>query len=204
MARRLVAPTAALALGLGLAGCPGDASTQPTPPPASPSPTGGDAASADTPTPAPSPFDRDSLETRWADAEVGDWASYKIHVPREMNFRFEVTEVGERTVTVKQTDLDSGEVRQTREVDLAEEEERLQDPRELGGMTEDPKTETMDFGGEPLEVLVIKRKGAGSTIESWLTEAGPPPFMDSVGWTIVKSLKDGSLNYELLEFGSAE
>lgn len=192
------------ALAACLLGCPPEATT--APPAASPEASApAETTPATTPVAAPSraPFDRETAETPWADAKVGDWCEYKMFQPKEMTMRVEVVEVGDDTLVWKRA-ID-GSDRGTETVDLAEEEERYQDPRSLDAIDGEPEEKTIEIGGKELKVLIVKRKAPnGAQTESWVTRDLPPIMTQAGGWASVKAFRDGELMQELIDFGSAE
>ena len=191
---------------LALVGCPSDDSSDPY---TAPEPTA-PAVTEPIPAPPPKPFKRDELKTPWALAKVGDWALYAMNFgASEKKFRFEITKVEERTVEYVRKDGDSGQVMGGAEVvDLAQEDERYKDPMTYDGLAQDkdgneikPTPQEVEVAGKKLTVLVIKRAmpGRGST-ELWMCEQEIRPFMQSA----IKTMKDGVVGAELIDFGYGE
>jgi len=154
------------------------------------------------PTPEPEPFDRATAKTPWVDAKVGDYCVYKLLQPDEMEMRCEVVEVGESTVTWKRAI--NGQDRGNVVVDLADAEKRYQEPTSLDALDGEPEKQTLEVGGKSLEILIVKRSTSMGSTESWVTRGLPPFMIAAGGWAGVKSLKDGELMQELIEFGKAE
>jgi len=186
-----------------LTGCPGESSAVKAP--AEATAQAAPTAPAKTPVKAPEPakpFVREELKTPWKLAKKGDWAVYTMHLPSgDKTFRFEVTDVAERTVTFVRSDPKTGKSYGEETVDLAKEDERYTDPRSYDALDGEPTTQPYELKGKQLEVLVVKRKkeGFGST-ELWLAEQDVRPFMQCA----VKSLKNDKLESELVDFGSAD
>jgi hypothetical protein len=194
-----------VALAACLLGCPPEATTQPAQQSGDatdPAPTGGDTAADPAPTPEAKPFDRASAKTPWVDAKVGDYCVYKMLKPKEMEIRCEVVEVGDATVTWKRSI--GGEDRGQEVVDLADMEERYQEPTSLDAIEGTPEEKTIEIGGKELKVLIVKRSTSMGSTESWVTRDLPPFMIAAGGWAAVKSHKDGELMQELTDFGSAE
>ncbi len=209
MPRTAVAPLA-LALALVAGGCP--ESPKAPAPVAAPDASQGGAAPAPKPAaPAPKPFDRASARTPWRLAKVGDFSVYREVAGKGMReVRYEVTKVDGDKLEFTRKDAGTGaEISGPHPVDLAEEEGRYKDPMTYDGLAQDdkgqpiqPSREKVAIGGKELEALVVKRAmpGMGST-ELWLAEETVRPFQ---GQSVVKSIKDGKVQIELLDFGAAQ
>ena len=155
------------------------------------------------------PFDRATAKNPWAKAEVGDWAVYKRTMGNKV-MRFEVIEAGDRTVKFTAVTIDApddGSIPSSfpaatgspNVVDLADEEQRYRPPAELDAVTE-VREETVEVAGRSLTVTVVKREHNGSSSEIWYNEDEVRPFVQSC----FKSIRDEALQFELLDFGSAE
>ena len=146
------------------------------------------------------PFDLASAKTPWRLCKVGDWATYKMHsAPGAPVFKFEVTQVDGNKVTVSRK-TEAGELKDTQTFDMAEEEDRYKDPTTYDALDGAPQKQTVDVAGKQVEVLVVKRKKGDSSTELWLAEETVRPFVQSA----VKSIRNGKLEIELIDFGSAQ
>lgn len=206
------APLALVALLPLLAiGCPdsqpaAQSPTQPTPsgapsgaPNGAPADDAG-AQEADTPAPPPArPFDRATARTPWVRTEVGDWATYRTSSGRVKQVRFEVTAVTDTTVTFVRKNAETGAELGDATIDVADEEARYKPWESYDALVQPPYTEKTTVGGKELEVLIVKRAASGNTTELWVAEAEVPPFNQCA----VKSLRNGDLELELLDWGRA-
>ena len=199
-AARPVAWAALLLAPLALAGCPQETAQQQPAPAAPTAPAGDDKPDAPPPPPPPKPFDMATAKTPWRLCKVGDWATYKMHsAPGNPVFKFEVTAVEGTKVTVARK-TEAGELKDTQDFDIAEEEARYKDPMTYDALDGTPQKQTVDVGGKQVEVLVVKRKKGDSSTELWLAEETVRPFVQSA----VKSIRNGKLEIELLDFGAAQ
>ncbi len=193
-------------LCLSAVGCPAEkeevAPNDPTPEQA-----GDDKGGETTPPPAPKPFDLASAKTPWRHSKVGDWATYKM-ISAKKEMKFEITKVEGNFVTFTVTDTKSGQKLNEPTIDMAEEEGRYTDPMTYDAYAKDkdgkeikPYKEKITIAGKEIEALVIKRakSGMGST-ELWLAEKEVRPFNQCA----VKSIRNGKLEMELLDFGTAK
>ena len=149
-----------------------------------------------------------SPTTPWHHAEVGEWAVYRSNFGNTL-MRFEITAVDEATVTFvvvsTQAPADGSipsfpePTGQPTVVELAEEQSLYRDPRELDAIIE-VREETVEVGGRSLTVTVVRREHGGASSELWYNEAEIPPFVQSC----YRALRDDTLYYELLDFGTAE
>lgn len=194
MIRRVVVAVVALLA----TGCPPSKPAAPTPPPAqtteAPKANG---TTAKPPAPAPKPFDRASARTPWRLTKVGDWATYNSSLGKVKKVKFEVTAVTDSTVTFVRKNADSGAELGTATVELAEEESRYKPWESYDALVQPPYKEKITVAGKELEATVIKRAASGNSTELWVAENDVPPFNQCA----IKSLRDGKLELELVDFG---
>jgi len=210
MTLRHVIACSLTALCLLAAGCPGETKTKKTPGNAdnAPGDTNGDTGGDTTPTaPPPKPFDLATAKTPWRHSKVGDWATYNM-ISAKKEMKFEITKVEGNFITFTVTDTKSGEKLNEPTIDMSEEEGRYKDPMTYDAYAKDkdgkeitPYKEKVTVAGKEIEALVIKRakSGMGST-ELWIAEKDVRPFNQCA----VKSIRNGKLEMELLDFGSAK
>ncbi|MCA8922271.1 MAG: hypothetical protein KDD82_10710 [Planctomycetes bacterium] len=204
MKRQPLFLTACLGALFTLSGCPaggGDAPANDSGEPNA-SETGG--GGAETPEAPPAkPFVQSELRGPWKHAKVGDFAVYREGSDKPQVFRYEVAKMDGATVTVSRQELKDGNpVGEANMVDfdMQADDEKYKKPSEYDALTEDPKEQEHTLeGGKSLTVVVMKRKGAGSETETWLAEDDVRPFH---GQSVVRSVRDGVKNLELLDFGS--
>lgn len=202
MARRAPLVLVAL-LPLALAGCPQEGGGSATPAqPAAGKQDAGKKAEAPAPVKPPEkkPFDLATAKTPWRRAKVGDWAKYKmLSAPGDPVFKFEVTAVEGTKVTMTRK-TEAGELKDTQTIDMADEEARYKDPMTYDALDGVPQKQTVDVAGKQVEVLVVKRKKGDSSTELWLAEETLLPFTQCA----VKSIRNGKLEIELVDFGAAQ
>jgi hypothetical protein len=210
LVRRVCLAASGALVALTLAGCPAEETPSAN---LAPSDDGvgaapdGDTPDQPAPPPAPKPFDRATAKTPWKLCKKGDWAVYKMHSANK-TLRFDVTAVEGNTVKFTVKDDGSGELMQEAEIDLQEEEGRYKDPMTYDALAKDkdgneikPYAEAVEIKGKKIEALVVKRSkdGMGST-ELWLAEKDIPPFNQCA----VKSIRNGKLELEVVDFGRGE
>lgn len=194
----LLPRVAALVALFALVGCPDDSRpATPTPPPT----TTTDAPTTTTPTTTTkaAPFDRATARTPWKHARVGDWATYRMNTGRGNTTKFEVTGVTDSTVTFIRKHPENGSVQgQPITIDLADEESKYKPWAQYDALVEPPSPQKMTVAGKEVDGLVIKRASSnGSTTELWVAENDVPAFNQCA----VKSIRNGNLEMELLDFG---
>jgi hypothetical protein len=188
---------AALAVLFALAGCPDESRTSTPQTPTSEAPKTTEPSTTKAPTAAP--FDRATAKTPWRHAKVGDWATYKMNTGRGTTTKFEVTGVTDSTVTFIRKHPENGAVQgEPITVDLADEESKYKPWAQYDALVEPPTPQKMTVAGKEVEGLVIKRASSnGSTTELWVAENDVPAFNQCA----VKSIRNGNLEMELLDFG---
>ncbi len=164
---------------------------------------GGDSGGSDGPPPPPPapeepPFDRATAESPYSKAKVGDWA--KVSIPSfGIMQHWEVSEVGDDFFIMKRFRLgDDGakELIEDSRVELAKPERDWQDPRTRDAVTEVKEDVAHKIGDREVKVLIVIRETSLGKTETWY-------LMDvAINNGVVKSIKDDSVNLEIVDFGS--
>ncbi|MEZ6187340.1 MAG: hypothetical protein R3F62_20300 [Planctomycetota bacterium] len=158
----------------------------------------------ETPAAPAKPFVQSELRGPWKHAKVGDFAVYEEGSGDKMKtYRYEITKIEGAQVSVTRQELKDGNpVGEAGETafDMQADDEKYKKPEEYDALTEEPKEQEHTLaGGKTLTVVVMKRKGAGSTTETWLADAEVRPFH---GQSVVRSVRDGTKNLDLVDYGS--
>ncbi|MCO5166492.1 MAG: hypothetical protein M9894_09020 [Planctomycetes bacterium] len=190
----------ALTLAAALAGCDSQPAATPQPQQAPASRPAEPPKDAPPPKPAPKPFDRASAKTPWVRTKVGDWATYRTAAGRVKQVKFEVTAVTDTSVTFVRKNAETGAVLGDATIDIADEDQRYKPWESYDALVEPPYKEGTTVAGKELEVLIIKRAASGNSTELWVAEQDVPPFNQCA----VKSIRNGDLELELLDWGRAE
>lgn len=182
------------------AGCDKKPVATPPPPPSTAPKPATTAPKTTTPAPAPKPFDRASAKTPWRLVKVGDWATYNSSLGKVKKVKFEVTAVTDSTVTFVRKNADTGAELGEATVDLAEEESRYKPWASYDALVKPPFKEKITVAGKELEATVVMRASGGNSTELWVNDDEVPPFNQSA----IKSIRDGKLELELVDWGRGQ
>ena len=101
------------------------------------------------------------------------------------------------TVTFVRKNADTNAELGTATVELGEEESRYKPWESYDALVTPPYKEKTTVAGKELEVTIIKRAASGNSTELWVAEDDVPPFNQCA----VKSIRDGKLELELVDWG---
>jgi hypothetical protein len=138
------------------------------------------------------PLDRDRLKTPWARAKVDDWAKYRFQGRIEKVFRV-VDTSGDDVAFEIRTLRDGREILDRKvTLNLRDEEARYKDPTTFDFTV--VSEETLVIAGKKIRCTKCDRKFGEMHTVNWFSREVP---MDGV----VKSIHDGKIMQELLDFG---
>jgi hypothetical protein len=95
--------------------------------------------------------------------------------------------------------VETGAVLGDATIDLADEDRRYKAPNEYDALVGQPTTDHATINGKDVTCTVIKRAHGGNSTELWVAEDTVPAFNQCA----VKSIRDGKLELELIDFGHA-
>jgi hypothetical protein len=186
-------------LALSMTACP--ANTKNTPEKASDKPDKKGSNGKKEPQKAPTPkvkvkaMKQSEMTSPWRHARIGDTAEFSPHFVGTTTFRYEVTKIGNGSLTF--TVGPKG--KQARAVTLTLEQlEKDYHPPET--LQPPPKVENKELktASGTLKCVVYTRKGLGTTTETWLCKDFP------INGGIVRSKKNGALNLDIKSWKRAK